>query len=488
MKNISVLIVDDDSIMRTSLIEALRRREGFNVVSASDGQEALQKIEKQIFDLVITDMKMPKASGLTVLSKVKKACGDTAVIVMTAYGTVDTAVKAMKEGAFDYLTKPFSVDELEVVVDKAVEHQKILDENRYLRDEINSEYNFGNIIGQSSLMRQVYDVINKVASSDASVLIHGESGTGKELVARAIHYNSLRRNNTFIKVNCAALSSNLLESELFGHEKGSFTNAVSRKLGRFELANKGTLFLDEISEMEPNLQAKLLRVLQEGEFDRVGGIDPIKTDVRIISTTNRKLDEEIKKEKFREDLFYRLNVVPIKLAPLRERKEDIPLLVKHFLDKYNRKNGKKIKDITKEAVSLMQSYSWPGNVRELENSIQRAVVLSSTETLSKEHFSFLDNGLDKSSFNKNLIKDNQVYSDDNSKTVEASGSEVMPLFEIEKKAIFDALSACGGNRTKAAEKLGITARTLRNKLKLFNEEKNGDLKEKNSFFSSVGEG
>lgn len=473
MANKNILIVDDDPVMRDSLKETLKRKKGFTITIACDGEEALRKIKEDSFDLIITDLKMPKMNGLDLVKNIKSMSSEVTVIVMTAYGTVETAVTAMKEGAFDYLTKPFSIDELETVVEKAFEHNKLKEENQYLRDEIGYEYNYGNIIGESFVMKQLYEVINKVAKTDATILIQGESGTGKELVARAIHYNSLRNKGAFIKLNCTAISSGLLESELFGHEKGSFTNAFYKKAGRFELADKGTLLLDEISEMEPSLQAKLLRVIQEGEFDRVGGTVTVKTDVRIIATTNKNLLEEIKNGKFREDLYYRLNVIPIFVKPLRQRKEDIPILINYFVNKFNAKNGKSIRGLSPDALRLLVDYDWPGNVRELQNAIERAIVLTSSDRLEKELFAFIhtDPNLARDFGNRGLdvnIAGNLTASAFGFNL--ASGKNLPPLSEIEKKAIFEALSICGGNKTKVAEILGITTRTLRNKLKLFKAE------------------
>ncbi len=454
MRKKQVLVVDDDPIMRESLVKVLLSKKEMEVGSAVNGREAREQVKQEQFDLVITDVKMPQMSGLELLKEIKRISPATSVIVMTAYGTVESAVQAMKDGALDYLTKPFSADELEVVVNKVFEHRRLQDENRYLREEINSRFDFSNIVGSCESMQHIFDLIRTVAPTNAAVLIQGESGTGKELVARALHYHSQRAGGPFIKVNCAALSSNLLESELFGHEKGSFTNAFYKKAGRFELADKGTLLLDEITEMEPGLQSKLLRVLQEGEFDRVGGTVPVKTDVRIISTTNRNLAEEMRNSRFRSDLFYRLNVVPIVLPALRQRREDIPPLIRHFLEKYNRANRKKILSVHPQAAAFLQHYDWPGNVRELENTIQRAVVLCRGEQIALE----------------DLLFETAVPQDGCRTAPEETA--VVTLQEIEKKAILQALETCKQNRTHAARMLGITARTMRNKLKEFREAEN----------------
>lgn len=389
MSKKTILITDDDAIIRETVREALGMSDQYEVFAAKNGEDAFTQIKDRFFDIVLTDLKMPGMTGIELLDKIKEHSPQTGVIVMTAFGSVDTAVGAMKKGAFDYLTKPFSVDELEVVVEKAIKHRTVVAENQYLREEINFEFNFGHIIGKSEAMQPIYDTVSKVSRSDATVLINGPSGTGKELIARALHQNSNRKDAPFIKINCAALASSLLESELFGHEKGAFTNAINRKPGRFELANGGTLLLDEISEMETALQAKLLRVLQEGEFDRVGGTQTIKTDVRIIATTNRNLLDEINKNTFREDLYYRLNVIPINLPPLCERRGDIELLANHFLDKYGRKNAKHVKSISKDALKIINDYKWPGNVRELENALERAVVMATSDELGADLFAHI---------------------------------------------------------------------------------------------------
>jgi DNA-binding NtrC family response regulator len=447
------------------LEKALSRRDGFIVRAFADASTALEQYKTAGCDIVITDMKMPGMSGLDFLKAVHAISPDLPVIVMTAYGTVENAVEAMKSGAVDYLTKPFSIDELDIVMNKVLSVRRLVNENEYLKEVIGEKFNFGTIVGTDPAMRRVYELIRKVAPSDATVLIQGESGTGKELVARALHYNSKRASGPFIKVNCAALASNLLESELFGHEKGSFTNAFQKKLGRFELADKGTLLLDEISEMEPMLQAKLLRVLQEGEFDRVGGTSPVKTDVRIVATTNRVMHDEIKNGKFRLDLFYRLNVVPVVLPPLRERLGDVRVLIEHFKTKYNTANGKKISRVSESAMRLLTKYHWAGNVRELENTIERAVVLCSGQEITEEHLLF---DFDQThGIARTLCPDIAGVSEPAAASVAADRDDIKPLYEIEKEAILKTLAYCKNNKTKAAQLLGITARTMRNKLHEF---------------------
>lgn len=448
MERGKILIVDDEPLMQDFLLEALSRRK-YQVDLADNGTTALQKMKGGKYDLIITDIRMPDVSGMEILKTAKEISPDMGVIMITAYGTIKNAVEAMKKGAYDYITKPFSVDEIELVVDKFFEYRRLLDENKYLRSELGRKYGVDNIIGKSPKMRKIFETIDMVAQSKATVLIQGPSGTGKELIARAIHFKSPRRNKPFIKTNCAALPEGLVESELFGHEKGAFTGAIKTTKGRFELANGGTLLLDEISEMGPNLQAKLLRVLQEGEFERVGSSETVKVDVRIIATTNKDLKEEVKKGNFREDLYYRLNVVPIYLPPLKERKEDIPLLVEHFLRKYSEENGKLIEGISQDALQILIDYDWPGNVRELENVIERAVVMSKEKVLSPKHFSFAD-----------FESVPQPQESDMTKT----------LKDLEREFILKTLAEQGGNRSKTAEILGISVRTLRNKLKEYKKE------------------
>jgi len=365
---------------------------------------------------------------------------------MTAYGTVENAVEAMKLGAFDYIMKPFSADEIELVVKKAFEYKKLLIENRMLKTEVAGRYRFQNIIGKSPQLQKVFEMVDMVSDSRSSVFLAGESGTGKELIAKAIHYNSPRKDGPFIKINCAALPEGLVESELFGHEKGAFTGAIRQTRGRFEMADGGTLLLDEISEIPPGLQAKLLRVLQEREFERVGSGQSIQVDVRIISTSNKDVNEEIKKGNFREDLFFRLNVIPVYLAPLRERKEDIPLLAEHFLQKYNQENNKKVQGVSEKVYQLFLNYHWPGNVRELENYMERAVVTTKNKILAPADFP------------SELFFKKSEYDD--------SGLKVgCSIADMEKALILKTLEAYAGNKTKAAEVLGVSSRTLRNKLK-----------------------
>lgn len=375
----TIVIADDEPNIRR-VLEAALTREGYNVITAENGKKALDVISStpQI-DILISDLIMPDINGVELLEAAREIDPGMSVLMITAHGTIKTAVDAMRLGAFDYITKPFDMDEMKIVVKKALERRHLIDENRELRQQLKRTYKFENIVGQSSKMQDIYKLIERVADSKASVLIRGESGTGKELVARALHYNSCRAQSPFVPVVCVALSEQLLESELFGHEKGSFTGAMTQKAGRFEMAHKGTLFLDEIGDIPGNVQMKLLRVLQEREFERVGGLKTIKVDVRLVTATNQGLEKAVKEGKFREDLYYRLQVVQIFLPPLREKKEDIPALIEHFIEKYNTENSRKIKYISPEALEMMLRYNWPGNVRELENSIERSIVLADSD-------------------------------------------------------------------------------------------------------------
>ena len=370
-----ILVVDDEKSLR-EVMSIMLKRAGYAVTEAADGEEAIGQVNKEIFDLVITDLRMPKADGMDVLKAVKSFSPDTVVLVVTAFGTADSAVEAMKHGAFDYLTKPFQVDEVQLIIRNALEKRRLSTENMLLRREMASQSSFARIVGQSDAMRKVFDVVRKVADSKSNVLICGESGTGKELVARAIHYNSARSAMPFVAVNCSAVPETLLESELFGHMKGSFTGAVANKAGLFEVANGGTIFLDEIGDTTPTIQVKLLRVIQEREFRRVGGSQDMKVDVRIVAATNRDLEKAVADGSFREDLYYRLDVIPIRLPPLRLRTGDIPLLVTHFLQRFAEESGKPAPILTPEAIQVLLSHEWRGNVRELENLIERVVAFS----------------------------------------------------------------------------------------------------------------
>ncbi len=380
MGNHTILIVDDETQNREYLSEILSD-EGYSITTAINGQDAIGKLSQDSFHVVLTDLQMPELDGLAVIRHLVDNKLNTIGILYTGYGSVKTAVDAMKLGAFDYITKPFKAEEIKVVVKKALEHLALQEENTYLKQQLKARYKFENIVGTSDKMQKIFGLIDKVASTDSTVLILGESGTGKELVARALHYNSLRSANPFVPVNCGAIPEELLESELFGHEKGAFTGAFRTRIGRFELACGGSIFLDEISEMSPNLQVKLLRVIQEREFERVGGVKTIRADVRIIAATNRNLEEEVAEGRFREDLYYRLNVIPIHLPPLRERPDDIPLLIKHFLDKFLSGRSAKKVDFSKKALPALMRYQWPGNVRELENLVERMVVLSDSDVI-----------------------------------------------------------------------------------------------------------
>jgi DNA-binding NtrC family response regulator len=375
----TILIADDEPNIRR-VLEAVLGKEDYDVIVAENGRKALDAVSTNAnIDVLISDLIMPDMNGVELLEAARQINPSISVIMITGHGTIKSAVDAMRLGAFDYITKPFDMDELKVIVRRAFERRHLINENLDLRQQLKSRYKFDNIIGASSTMQEIFRMVERVANSRASVLIRGESGTGKELIARALHFNSNRAQNPFVPVVCVALSEQLLESELFGHEKGSFTGAVGQKPGRFEMAHTGTLFLDEIGDIPGTVQMKLLRVLQEREFERVGGLKTIKVDVRLVTATNQNLETAVKEGKFREDLFYRLQVVQINLPPLRERLDDVPLLVEHFINKYAKENGKVIKYASPEALEIMMNYQWPGNVRQLENTIERAIVLADTD-------------------------------------------------------------------------------------------------------------
>ncbi len=448
-----ILVVDDEYHIRDWVAETLKRR-NYVAEVCEDGHTALEMMASaDPYDVVISDIRMPKMSGLALLKTIRERYPSIDVLMMTAYGTIADAVAAVKDGAHDFLEKPFPQETLLLRLQKVFEARKLRQENYSLKRELSSNKQFDHIIGQASEMVQVFEQLQMIAPSKATVLITGESGTGKELVAREIHMNSPRRNGAFIKVNCAALPETLMESELFGHEKGAFTGAIKTVEGRFALANGGTLLLDEISEMSTGMQAKLLRVLQEREFEKLGGRETIKIDVRIVATTNRDLKREIKEKTFREDLFHRLNVCPIHLPSLADRRDDIPLLATHFVLRYAGEYGKEIKGIQERAMEQMLNYEWPGNVRELQHKMERAVILCNEPLISTKHL-FLDE-LDQVTVPAEMVMD---------------GASIATLRDIEKAAIFRALQAFDNNRTKTAESLGISIRTLRNKLREYREE------------------
>ena len=447
-----ILVVDDDSYVRGATEEILIRK-GYDVDTASAASGALQKLDEGEYDLLLSDIKMPGMSGLELLEKVKTKWPELTVILMTAYSSVEDAVRAMKHGAYDYIQKgsESTTAETEIVVERALKFQETERENRRLRSELQSRYGFGNMIGKAKPMEQVFSYIETVADSPATVLVTGEMGTGKELVARSLHYNSARRNVPFIRLNCAALPKDLMESELFGHEKGAFTGAIRQTRGRFEMADGGTLLLDEISEIDPSLQSKLLRVLQEREFERVGSTQTIKVNVRIVATTNRDLQKEVDEGNFRHDLYYRLNVIEVEMPPLRDRLEDAPALVRAFIERYNEENGKNITGIDEEALELVMRYDWPGNVRELENYIERAVVVAGGTVLTVADFP------------RKLAEGPGSTSGDECLQVG------LTVHEMERRLIMKTLEAFTGNRTEAAAQLGISTRTLRNKLHEYGE-------------------
>jgi len=443
-----ILVVDDEPA-QLELAGGFLKKRGFETVLAESGEKALRSFRDQPFDLVLTDQKMAGMSGLELVHAVRALNPETAVIVMTAYGTIETAVSAIKAGAADYLTKPLNLDELLYRIEQVRERHRLLTENRELREALQGRHRIEGIIGESGQMLEVVSLVRRVAPSEASVLIRGESGTGKELIAKAIHFASPRAAGPLIRINCAALPETLLESELFGHEKGAFTGALATRKGRFELADEGTLFLDEIGDLPLHLQAKLLRVLQEREFERVGSSQSIRVNVRILSATHRDLEALLKVGQFREDLYYRLNVVTILLSPLRERRQDLPLLIDHFLRVFAEKNGKRIRGFTHEARETLLRYDYPGNVRELENLVERAVVLTRDEVISKDDLPLMVQPPEKGA-------------------EEEGGSSLTAAVEgMERQMIREALARSGGVQTRAAEMLGISERALRYKLKKY---------------------
>ena len=442
-----ILVVDDEESHRI-MLRAVLKEEGYEVSEASDGTEAVKAVEREPFDLILMDIRMRTMDGIEALGEIRKISPLVPVLIMTAYASVKTAVEALKAGAFEYLTKPLDTDELKILIEKALELYHLRAENIALKERLGDRFDFSKIIGRSPKMKEVFDTLSLVAPTDATVLILGESGTGKELVANSIHHNSPRASQPFIKVSCAALPETLLEGELFGHEKGAFTGAIARREGRFQLAHRGTIFLDEVGEMSMTTQTKLLRVLQEKEFEPLGSTRTVKADVRVIAASNKDLEREVKEGRFREDLFYRLNVVPVSLPPLRERKDDIPALAAHFFAIYRDKNRKELKDISGKAMDLLSRYDWPGNIRELENCIERAVILARGEIIAPADLPLTIQALsgDREIQGLNL----------------PSGISIQ---EVEKALILKTLEDTGGNRSRAAEILGINRRTLQNKLR-----------------------
>jgi DNA-binding NtrC family response regulator len=445
--NPRILVVDDELVVCESC-QRILEEEGYEVEIALSGQEAFVKMRESPFEIVITDLKMPAIDGMDVLKHVRKEYPDTIVIMITGFSTVETAVEAMKLGAFDYIPKPFTPDEVSVVVKKALEKRSLQLENIYLRQELQEKYGFHNIVGKSKKMQEIYRVIVKVAPTESTVLIYGQSGTGKELIARAIHFNSLRRDKQFVTVDCAVLSENLLESELFGHIRGSFTGAVTTKPGLFEIADGGTVFLDEVGNISLAIQAKLLRVLQEREFTPVGGTKVKKVDIRLIAATNKSLEKMIKEETFREDLYYRLNIVPIFLPSLKERQEDIPLLAGHFLKKYSEEMGKTIKGFAPGAMERLLRYPWPGNVRELENVIERSVVMVDGEMVGSEHLI-----LSKEQ-EKGEVEIEVPFTSDGLKELKKHLRE-RAVEDVERAFVLKALERNNWNVTKASEEVGM---------------------------------
>ncbi|HUI29905.1 MAG TPA: sigma-54 dependent transcriptional regulator [Candidatus Acidoferrales bacterium] len=446
-----ILVVDDEEIMRESLMAWLRE-DGYAVDSAASGKIALEKSKEKDYAIYFIDLKMPGGmDGIETMMEVKKIHPDAPIIIITAYATVDTAITAMKEGAQEYIVKPCNPKEISILVERIIKVKNLQRENMILRKKLTKEYNFHDIISKNQKMQDIFQLIREVASLKSTVLIQGESGTGKELIARAIHYSGERASKPFVCVSCAALAETLLESELFGHEKGAFTGAVSQKKGKFELAGGGTIFLDEIGDISQKLQMDLLRVLQEKTFYRVGGTDELSVDVRVIAATNRNLDESVKSEKFRDDLFYRLNVINIRIPPLRERREDIPLLVKSFIERLSHELGKEIEDIAESGLKLLMDYDWAGNVRELENAVERAMVTCKNKVLTEEDFGFIElNGWRRKNWS---MPDN------------------MALDDVEKQVIEATIKRTDGNIKEAASILGIDRSTLYEKIKKYQIER-----------------
>ena len=448
-----ILVVDDEEQMRDLLVKVLERK-GYQMSVCGNGADALAFLEREPVDLVVTDVRMPGLSGMEALRAIKELNPEIVVIIMTAFGSIDQAVQAVKEGAYDYINKPFKIDEMLLTIEKALEERRLRHEVSALRQELRTRYHFENLIGKSRAMQEIFGLIEQVAGSRSTVMVYGKSGTGKELVAKAIHYNSPRASRAFVPVNCAAIPAELLESELFGHEKGSFTGAIATKVGKFELATGGSLFLDEVGSMRLDLQAKILRALQEREVERVGGTRTIKIDVRVIAATNRDLKKAVEEEAFREDLYYRLNVVPITLPDLKDRQEDIPLLANHFVQKFAQESNPAIREISKEAMAVLMSHAWPGNVRELENVIERAVTLGHGPAV--------------------LPADLPPHLAGGANPLERALAREATLEDLERDYIAMILQRTKGHQIRAATILGIDRRTLYRKIRRYGLKLNGD--------------
>jgi two-component system response regulator PilR (NtrC family) len=450
-----ILVADDEQSMR-EFLDIMLKKEGYKVSLASNGEEVAKLVENDLFDLVLLDIRMPKLDGISALKKIKANAPETIVIMITAYASADTAIKAMKEGAYDYITKPFKVEEIKLIIKNALEKKNLQKENVLLKQAVRDRFHFGNIIGQSPKMVVLYDLLEKVSPTKTNILVTGESGTGKELVAKAIHYNSPRKEKPFVTLNCGAIPESLIESELFGHMKGAFTDAIATKKGLFEVADEGTIFLDEVSELPLLMQVKLLRVLQDKEFKRVGGTEDIRVDVRIIAATNKELEEAVKEKRFRDDLFYRLNVIQIKLPPLRDRREDIQTLANHFLKKYSQELNKNILNISPEALQILLNYEYPGNVRELQNIIERAVALESSPDLTAHNLSsYLSE--------QPLLRKGPIDIE-----IPNEGIDLEKMVEdLERTLLLKALDRTKGIKKKAAELLHINFRSMRYRLEKY---------------------
>ena len=451
MKDYNILVIDDEAAQRDVLTGYLKKK-GYKIFSASSGQEGIEITKNNPVDIILSDFKMPDLNGIEVLEQIKKINPEISFVIVTAYGTVENAVKAMRLGAFDYISKPVDLDELDLMIERIIEHKNLKSENQLLKTQLQEKYKISSIVSQSQKMEEIINIAARVAESKATVLITGENGTGKEVLAKAIHFMSPRKGSPFIAVNVPALTETLLESELFGHEKGAFTGADKMKKGRFEIAHGGTIFLDEVGDIPQSIQVKLLRVLQEHQFERVGGTDKIDVDVRIIAATNKDLDEKIKEGTFREDLYYRLNVVSIHFPPLRARKEDILPMIESFIQKYCKENKRELLEISKDSVDVLMKYNYPGNVRELENIIERAVVLTRGKVITLNDLPMNIKGFKEE------------------KTLAALGEGTLTdqVETLEKQLIYDALQESRGNQTKAGKLLGLTERNLRYKLKKYN--------------------